>query len=240
MPETGRTTIRRPHELSETRTSQTREIQDLIIGTAELRESAAELHSEAAALDESALSLQVDERASQLAQEDVLDLLNRARADFGLTWEDLASLIGVSSAALRKWRRGEAVSAQNRHRLARVLAFCESLTRRDPRIADPLSGSPSPLWAAPIYEQWIYIAPGSTASCSVSLAARWTAPQSWISSIRTGGPHMQSVVAGPSNRARTDLRLSRSVKGRDPGWQSNSISQTTRRRSTTHAATKSL
>ena len=136
-PETGRTTIRRPHELSETRTSQTRDIQDLVVGTAELRENARELHVEAAALDESVLSLQVDERASQLAQEDVQDLLGRARADFGLTWEDLANMVGVSSAALRKWRRGEAVSAQNRHRLARVLAFCESLKRRDPRITDP-------------------------------------------------------------------------------------------------------
>lgn len=142
------TTIRRPRELSETRTSQTRDVQDLIIGTAELRKSAADLHEEASALDESALSLQVDERASELAQENVADLLGRAREQFGFSWEDLAGLVGVSSAALRKWRRGEAVAAQNRHRLARVIAFCEALPRRDPRILDPVQWLTEPFLAS--------------------------------------------------------------------------------------------
>jgi transcriptional regulator with XRE-family HTH domain len=131
------TTIRTPRTLSETRTEQTRDVQSLIVGTAELRRSTADLHSEASALDESVLQLQVDDRASELAQEEVGDLLSRARADFGLSWEELAGLIGVSSAALRKWRRGEAVSPQNRHALARVLAFCEFLGMRDPRIVNP-------------------------------------------------------------------------------------------------------
>jgi transcriptional regulator with XRE-family HTH domain len=136
MPDESGLTIRSPREMGQTRTSQTREIRDIVVGTAELRSSTSDLHSEATALDEAVLALELDNRASALAQEDVGDLLATAREGYGLTWEDLAGMIGVSSAALRKWRRGEQVSAQNRHHLAKALAFCELLGRRDPRITD--------------------------------------------------------------------------------------------------------
>lgn len=133
----ARTMIRKPREVEETRISQKSEIRNLVVGTAEMRESVADLHDEAKELDERALSLELDDRASELAQEDPLDLLSQARTDYGLSWENLAELIGVSSAAVRKWRRDEPISAPNRHRLAKALAFCELLSHRDPRISEP-------------------------------------------------------------------------------------------------------
>jgi DNA-binding transcriptional regulator YiaG len=137
-------TIRSLRRLEETRSPQTKP-HDLVIGTAELRRHASDLYGQVTDLDEKALGHELDERASELAQEEPSDLLSGIREEYGFRWEDLAVLIGVSSAALRKWRRGQAITPQNRYQLARVIAFCECLQKRDPRIVDPAQWLMQPL-----------------------------------------------------------------------------------------------
>ena len=78
-----------------------------------------------------------DKRTLELAQEDTCTLLQKIRIDYGLTWEDLATLIGASASALRKWRKGQKINEQSHHRLAQVYVFCEGLHHCDPKITDP-------------------------------------------------------------------------------------------------------
>lgn len=131
-------TILTPRPEAETGTSQIRPLNDLVARTAEARQSSLDVHRRAVALDSEVLGLQLGELASELAQETPVELLETARSELGFSWEDLAQMVGVSSAALRKWRKGDSVTPQNRHLLAKTIAFCGLLKRRDPRISDPV------------------------------------------------------------------------------------------------------
>jgi hypothetical protein len=46
-------------------------------------------------------------------------------ADLGFAWRDIARLVNVSVPAVQKWRKGEKVSGDNRHRMASLLAACD-------------------------------------------------------------------------------------------------------------------
>jgi transcriptional regulator with XRE-family HTH domain len=46
-------------------------------------------------------------------------------ADLGFSWRDIARMVGVSVAAIQKWRKGENVTGPNRHKLATLLAACD-------------------------------------------------------------------------------------------------------------------
>jgi transcriptional regulator with XRE-family HTH domain len=46
-------------------------------------------------------------------------------ADLGFSWRDIASMVGVSVAAIQKWRKGEKVAGTNRYKLASLLAACD-------------------------------------------------------------------------------------------------------------------
>lgn len=46
-------------------------------------------------------------------------------ADLGFSWRDIARMVGVSVAAIQKWRKGEKVAGPNRHKLASLLAACD-------------------------------------------------------------------------------------------------------------------
>ena len=48
-------------------------------------------------------------------------------SDRGFSWRDIARMGRVSVPAVKKWRRGEAISGENRYRLAEVGALCEIL-----------------------------------------------------------------------------------------------------------------
>jgi len=67
-------------------------------------------------------------------------------ADLGFAWRDIANLIGVSVAALQKWRRGESASGENRRRVASLLAACD-LIMEDYEVADIASWFEMPLLA---------------------------------------------------------------------------------------------
>lgn len=79
-----------------------------------------------------------DHRAAQIktlellardrAREDVAMLLEHLSADRGLGWSDIARLVGVSVQAVRKWRRQEPVTGENRLAVARVAALLDLLS----------------------------------------------------------------------------------------------------------------
>jgi len=46
-------------------------------------------------------------------------------AALGFAWRDIARLLGVSVAAVQKWRKGESHSGENRSRIAALLAACD-------------------------------------------------------------------------------------------------------------------
>ncbi|MDP8930518.1 MAG: hypothetical protein M3O70_18600 [Actinomycetota bacterium] len=79
-----------------------------------------------------------DHRATQLrtlellardrAREDVATLLEEISTERGLGWSDIARLVGVSVQAVRKWRRQEPVSGENRLAVARLAALLDLLS----------------------------------------------------------------------------------------------------------------
>ncbi|MFJ9377705.1 hypothetical protein [Streptomyces sp. NPDC101455] len=63
-------------------------------------------------------------RAAELGKSAPAVLLGRL-SDLGFAWRDVARMLGVSVAALQKWRRGEKMTGTNRLRLASLLAACD-------------------------------------------------------------------------------------------------------------------
>jgi hypothetical protein len=51
-----------------------------------------------------------------------------ALGDLGFAWRDVARLVGVSVAAVQKWRRSSGVSGESRRKLASLLAACDLIT----------------------------------------------------------------------------------------------------------------
>lgn len=68
-------------------------------------------------------SWDLDDRTTLLARRAPTDLLESLAIDKGMAWANIAKLLNVSISALRKWRAGETMGPDNRHRLARLTAF---------------------------------------------------------------------------------------------------------------------
>jgi hypothetical protein len=66
---------------------------------------------------------------AELARQEPRDLLATLSDKWGMSWSDIARLVGVSVPALRKWRMGEPPSGMNRSKIARLVAFLELLSR---------------------------------------------------------------------------------------------------------------
>jgi hypothetical protein len=64
----------------------------------------------------------LDDIERVLIEEPTPDLLSELRG-FGLLWSVVAQAIGVSDAAIRKWRRGQSIEHAHRRRLARLVAL---------------------------------------------------------------------------------------------------------------------
>ncbi len=102
-----------------------------------------ELRDETTVLD---ADVGTDHRAVQLqtlellardrARADVVTLLDALSTDRGLGWSDIARLVGVSVQAVRKWRRGETVTGENRLAVARLVALLDMLSSEIP-VQDP-------------------------------------------------------------------------------------------------------
>jgi hypothetical protein len=64
----------------------------------------------------------LDETEQRLVEEPTDQLLTELRS-FGLLWSAVAQAIGVSDAAIRKWRKGGAIEETRKRRLARLVAL---------------------------------------------------------------------------------------------------------------------
>jgi hypothetical protein len=136
---TASSTIRPLPAPDQTRTPQIvdRDLFELRAQTAEIRDEAARLHERAGQLHTSVQAADLDRRAAALAQNNPADLLETLGEDLGMPWSLVAELIGVSPTAIRKWRKGGALTPDSRIRLARLVAFCQVIAELEPRITDP-------------------------------------------------------------------------------------------------------
>jgi len=89
----------------------------LVADSNDVHHSADELHAES-------LDQLLRTTTAQHAREPLAEMLE-GLSDSGFSWREIARLAGVSVPAVRKWRQGESASGENRHRIARVTAFCE-------------------------------------------------------------------------------------------------------------------
>lgn len=115
---------------------------DLTAATGNLAARAAELTdrydqgaTEAQELHTEALQHALTALTMELEREVVGTLLDELSDRFG-SWSTLARCIGVTSTALRKWRRGDEPSAENKQRVAYALAFARKLEEVDVRLRD--------------------------------------------------------------------------------------------------------
>lgn len=84
-----------------------------------------------------------------------VELLNELAED-GFAWRDIARLVGVSVPAVQKWRRGDRLSGDNRHKLASLLAARDFIASHyyvddiaswfEMRIIDAAPVTPIDLW----------------------------------------------------------------------------------------------
>jgi hypothetical protein len=134
---TATSTIRPLNPNDQTTTPQIREdIFHLRARTAEARSQAASLASRADDLHDRVQEFDLDDRAGALAQNEPTVLLSLLGDELGMPWSVVADLVGVSSTAVRKWRRGGSLTPESRARLARLVAFCQVLPEIEPRIND--------------------------------------------------------------------------------------------------------
>ncbi len=87
----------------------------------------------------------LERRTGFKVHEAVSALLGSLADHYGMSWSHIAELIGVSAQAVRKWRKGELATGENRLNVARVAAFLDLLTEM--QIADPSQWLEVPLVA---------------------------------------------------------------------------------------------
>jgi transcriptional regulator with XRE-family HTH domain len=92
----------------------------LVDRAANLQDAVADLHADAKAKDLAA-------RTSVKARKSVSGLLAELGQERGMSWSDIAAWAGVSVSAVRKWRKGEAATPENRNRLAKIAALLDWL-----------------------------------------------------------------------------------------------------------------
>jgi transcriptional regulator with XRE-family HTH domain len=71
-------------------------------------------------------SLQLNQKARELAKKPAAELLNFL-AETGFAWRDIARMVGVSVPAVRKWRQGESPTPQNLFTIATIAALVQIL-----------------------------------------------------------------------------------------------------------------
>ena len=73
------------------------------------------------------LSIMADQQATSLPKSAATDI-NRLRRLTGLTWEQLAHMLGTSRRSVHGWASGTRLSAMNQERVARTLATMEAIS----------------------------------------------------------------------------------------------------------------
>jgi transcriptional regulator with XRE-family HTH domain len=104
------------------------ETKALALKVGSLRDETRLLHGDASALHRQVRQLDLEERTAEKVRKSVPELLRELATNRGMAWADIADLVGVSVAAVRKWRTDGGATADNRSRLARLAAFLDALT----------------------------------------------------------------------------------------------------------------
>ena len=116
---TATTTLSPPRLVQGTRLSDT----DILTNKAgALRSDVGVLSEDVAQVHGDSLRLQFESRADAAARRSPVRLLDEL-ADRGFPWTSIARVVGVSIPAVRKWRRGNPISGDNRRNLALLVAF---------------------------------------------------------------------------------------------------------------------
>lgn len=108
----------------------------MLVRTAELRDSAVKLTDDVVGFHSSVQMDEVQKGASELSLEDVPDLLSTISYDLGFSWALVAKMLGVTTAAIRKWRKGNVATPANRLALAEIVSFSRFVKKINPRIDD--------------------------------------------------------------------------------------------------------
>ena len=95
----------------------------LVTEASDARDKSRFLHEDATEIHETAWRRRLDERTTRTAQRAPAELLHELSRESGDLWTLIARLTEVSATAVRKWRRGESITPQNRRELARLVSF---------------------------------------------------------------------------------------------------------------------
>lgn len=125
-------TVQEPF-ISSTHSEQIIERGPLLARAAELRDHYQQGANEAKELHEDVELLELEELVRSLEHESTVENLDALRDD-GFSWSAIARILGVTPTAVRKWRRGDGVTADNHQRLAELLGFARFLHHLQPRI----------------------------------------------------------------------------------------------------------
>lgn len=108
-----------------------------------IRDTARVLSEDAKGLHHWTQAQTYDQKTAQKVRLDVPTLLEELGPRRGLGWSDIASSVGVSVAAIRKWRHGGEATPENRNRLARLAALLDEIESN--MISDPAQWLEVPL-----------------------------------------------------------------------------------------------
>jgi len=113
--------IAAPVEVTKTRT-----LDELVEDAGDLRNRVALVGVDASEIHHWFIERRLDERASELVKRSASNLLAEL-SDAGFAWRDIATMVGVSVPAVRKWRLGESPTPEHRLDIARLVALVETL-----------------------------------------------------------------------------------------------------------------
>jgi hypothetical protein len=111
----------------------------VISEAAAIRDQVGLLDADATDLHRRAQLLELDQRTTQVGMQEPRELLDALGVEWGLSWAAVARLLHVSETAIRKWRRAEPITPENRRRLARLVSMLEMLKASKYPVKDPAS-----------------------------------------------------------------------------------------------------
>ncbi|MGH3830876.1 MAG: hypothetical protein ACRDRS_10585 [Pseudonocardiaceae bacterium] len=119
-PGTAGTDINPPPSLTRTKTVATVLTEEL----GYIRQGVRNLHEATDELHQQSLYTEWNARTNTRGRASAQEMLDEM-ADLGFAWRNVAKLVGVSVAAIQKWRRGEGATGENRQKVASLLAACD-------------------------------------------------------------------------------------------------------------------
>lgn len=112
--------------ISETRTTVARVLTD---ESGFLRSRVDDLQQDTTSLHQRSRIVEWAERTNERKRASTQELLEEL-AELGFAWRDIARLVGVSVAAVQKWRRGEGTTGDNKIKIASLLAASDMISEK--------------------------------------------------------------------------------------------------------------